>query len=147
MKSSIANILFLGFALGTVGCSPTKDVVTKQLEDVKREMTSLRATQAALTDRLDLLETSPKPVAVATDTESPVSSDRPSLEVVHLSPDEEPSEPPAVVAPPIDDSPPMVIVGDEQGVEQVDTEAAATPQSKKAKAPFRTARYPRKRGQ
>lgn len=143
MKSLIAKSLLIGLAVVTVGCSATKDEVTKQIEEVNREITSLRASNAVLKDRLDMLESAPKAERVGSDETHDASSDRPNLEVVHLSPEEQPTEAAPVVAAPIDDSPPMVIVGDDKGVEEVDTEAS-DPKAKQVGYP--KAQVPNKRG-
>ena len=146
MKSLIVHTLFFGFALATVGCSPTKDVVTKQLDEVKSEMTALRAENAALKDRVDVLEAAPKTERVGADaTEDTGSGDRPTLEVVHLTPQAEPSEAATVVAPPMDDSPPMVIVGDDAGVKEVEP-TESDPKAKSQKASASKQRHPQKRG-
>lgn len=134
MKSPIAHTLWIALALATVGCSATKDEVTKQLEEVRQEITSLRAANATLKDRLDILEASPAAARVDQVAPSSESSDRPSLEVVHLSPEEQPAPATAVVAP-IDDGPAVDIVGDDKGVEQLDPTAPADPKAKTVKAP------------
>ena len=111
-------------ALACSACAGNKDELTKQLDDVRREVVALRATSSALQDRLDVLESG---ATTAAEEEKPVANDRPSLEVVHLSPsdlasaDEAPAEEPIPVAPPpVDDSPPVVLKGDENGVETVE---------------------------
>lgn len=141
MKTPIAHTLWIAFALATVGCSATKDEVTKQLEEVKQEITSLRAANSTLKDRLDILEASPAAARVDEAAPSTESTDRPSLEVVHLSPEEAPAPPTAVVAP-IDDRPALDIVGDDTGVEQIDPTAPADPKAKSAAKAY----SPKKRG-
>ena|SRR5688572_5894411 len=112
-------------ALACSACASNKDELTKQLDDVRREVVALRATSSALQDRLDVLEAG---ATTAAEEEKPVANDRPSLEVVHLSPAEEaPAEEPIPVAPPpVDDGPPVVLKGDENGVETVEEPAPAT---------------------
>ncbi len=88
---------------------------------MKRELTTLRAEGAVLKDRIDMLDSAPRAERVASEADAEPSVDRPSLEVVHLTPAKEPeAADDTVVAAPIDDSPPMDIVGDEEGVAEVD---------------------------
>jgi hypothetical protein len=153
MKSPFALILRVGLTasvatlcLATTACSATKDELTKQIDEVKREMTTLRAENAALKDRLDLLETEPKTESVAaSEPKSQASGDRPKLEVVHLTPEEPPESPPPVIVAPPDDGPPMDIVGDAKGVKEVDPEAAE-PKAKVTKWRPAKQRRPQKRG-
>lgn len=145
MKSLIANTLFIGIALATVGCTATKDEMTKQIDEVKREITTLRAANATLKDRIDMLEAAPKAVKTVSEdgSEEVGAGDRPALEVVHLSPEEAPREANTVVAEPIDDSPPIVIRGDDQGVEEVDAEDSEP--KAKSKPRYPKIRYPKAR--
>ena len=74
------------------GCAASHDTTEKELSEVRAEVSRLRATQAALTERLEALEVVRGEAAkrgsqVGTDTSArPEGADRPDLEVVRLSP-------------------------------------------------------------
>jgi hypothetical protein len=126
MKARLYPMLLLVLAPLAAGCATGKDETAKQLDELKKEVVALRASYAGLRDQLDSMGES----AVAAEEKGGDADaeeqpgDRPSLEVVHLSPEEEPgAAPPPVAAAPVDEGPPIVIRGDESGVEQVDADA------------------------
>ncbi len=121
----------MGLALCSFGCASSKDEVAKQLEEIKREMTTLRASNAALKDRLDMIESTPSAAHVDGKRPGEATGDRPFLEVVHLAPLEEAeADTPVLVAPANDDEPAMDIVGDGTGVKEVEPGAKLDPKGK-----------------
>jgi hypothetical protein len=75
------------------GCGGGHDLAEKQLADMRAELTRLRASQAAMTERLDALEIEKgsfrKGAAPAAPAAPPTAEgDRPALDVVRLSPSE-----------------------------------------------------------
>ena len=102
---SLARLASLAGLLALVsGCSSEHEVAEKQLADMRTELTRVRASQAAMSERLDALEIergSFQKGAATAPSASPASSgssgtasgatgdaDRPALDVVHLSPSE-----------------------------------------------------------
>ncbi len=114
-------MVLVGLAVAASGCSSGRVAMQKKLTELNHEVVQLRASNLALQDRVDALETT----APAARTSEPSADDqpdgRPSLAVVRLAPDaSETDEAPTEVAPsPADDGPRVSIQGDESGVEQV----------------------------
>lgn len=132
MLHPLPVLLFL--AVGVAGCAGGKDETAKQLDELRKEVVALRASYAGLRDQLDsMAETgeTPSRSEEGGDASTEQPADRPSLEVVHLSPEEEPGAAPPPPPAPVDDSPPIVIRGDESGVEEVEPGAGEA----KPKAP------------
>ena len=89
----LVSVLSLAGLLAAAGCGSGHDVAEKQLADMRADLTRLRASQAAMTERLDALEIDRgsfhKSAAPATPTPAgapTADGDRPSLDVVRLSP-------------------------------------------------------------
>jgi hypothetical protein len=111
-------------ALAAGGCSAGTEGFEQNFDDIKRELTQVRASTLALQDRLDGLEESgrhaPADLAPVDGEES--AGDRPNLEVVHLMP--EPREAdwqqggPASEEP-ANDEEPVVIKSDARGVAKI----------------------------
>lgn len=84
---SLAGLLVLA-----PGCGGGHDLAEKQLADLRAELTRLRASQGAMTERLDALEIDRgsfhKGAAPAPPPTPTADGDRPSLDVVRLSPSE-----------------------------------------------------------
>jgi hypothetical protein len=75
------------------GCGGNHDATEKQLAELRAEVTKLRATQAALTERLDSLEIKSGTFAKGAPEAAPAAAppqdrDRPELQTVRLSPSE-----------------------------------------------------------
>jgi hypothetical protein len=116
---SLAVALALGAPMA--GCSSGHDAMQKDLETLRGEVARLRTTTTVLQDRLDAVEERGPAGATSASKESG-PGDRPVLEVVTLTPQDEPGAPVAAVQEipsPDDGAPRPVIVGDEQGVEQL----------------------------
>jgi hypothetical protein len=129
MKFPTIQLTFMALTLTTLGCSASKDEIAKQLEEMKQEVTAIRASNSALRDRLDALEEMPSSTSVGREAAAEEGNDRPSLEVVHLTPEED-LEPAATVVAPIDNRPAVDIVGDKNGVNQLDATDASDPKAK-----------------
>ena len=79
-----------GLLAAAPGCGGGHDVAEKQLADLRAELTRLRASQAAMTERLDALEIDRGAFHKSAAPAAPpaAEADRPSLDVVRLSPSE-----------------------------------------------------------
>jgi hypothetical protein len=81
----------VGLLAAASGCGAGHDVAEKQLADMRAELTRLRASQATLTERLDALEIDKGSFHKGAAPAAPpptAEGDRPSLDVVRLSPSE-----------------------------------------------------------
>jgi hypothetical protein len=85
-------VLFGALALG--GCASQSDGLRREFGELKHDVVSLRAENAALRERLDALEEQGKatPAPAVQGTAAAPKSDRPELKVVRLTPEESPSE-------------------------------------------------------
>lgn len=101
MRLSAPRLLLLPVALLAccAGCGGERDATAKQIDELRAEVSRLRANQAALTERLDAVDlqrgTFAKggPAAEPVPAPQPASTrpgdrDRPELDVVRLSPSE-----------------------------------------------------------
>ena len=112
----------MALALAAGGCSTGKEVFEQKLNDIKRDLSQVRASNLALQDRIDALEDSGKATeADALEAEAEQAGGRPNLEVVHLMPESpagemqsgEPDEEPA------SDEEPTVIRTNARGVAEI----------------------------
>jgi TolA-binding protein len=92
------------------GCSGGSNAMQKQLDEMKGQVTRLRASNLALQDRLDGLEEQSNTRASREEIEgSQEADDRPVLEVVRVAPPAEPAEQEVVAQAPVaDDDRPMI---------------------------------------
>lgn len=83
----------------SAGCGGERDAMTKQIDELRAEVSRLRASQAALSERLDAVDiqrgtfareapAAQQDAAPAPAITRPADRDRPELDVVHLSPSE-----------------------------------------------------------
>jgi hypothetical protein len=85
----LVPVLWLAAVLAAAsGCGGGHDVAEKQLADMRAELARLRASQAAMTERLDALEIDKGSFrkSAAPATPPTAEGDRPSLDVLRLSP-------------------------------------------------------------
>lgn len=87
--------LLLCLPLAALGCGASRDATEKELAALHAEVARLRASQAAMTERLDNLEIArgafqkgAAPAAAPQPSAPPEGADRPDLSVVRLSPSE-----------------------------------------------------------
>jgi outer membrane murein-binding lipoprotein Lpp len=114
-------VVLIGLAAVVSGCSSGRVAMQKKLTELNHQVTQLRASNLALQDRVDALE-SKAPVARSSESSADEQPDgRPSLAVVRLAPEGNETDEAATeaAAPPPDDGPRPSIKGDETGVEQV----------------------------
>ena len=116
MNLSAKSLLLVAF--WALGCSADKDATTRRLDELQAEISRLKASQMAVQDRLEAVES--RPSGPAPVTEALVDDDRPDLTVVKVDPAAVESEPVAPEADPNAERP--SIVGDRKGVE-VEAEA------------------------
>lgn len=138
---SLAVALALG--VGSTGCSNGHDAIKKDMDALRAELTRMRTTNMVLQDRVEALEEH-APAAEAASAKAGSPSDRPVLEVVTLTPQDEPGEPVAALQeiPTVAETGPRpVIVGDGDGVEQL-----AEGEEQKAKPGVPGSRYPKRGG-
>lgn len=107
LRAPVLYLLPLALLALGAGCAGERDGTAKQLDDLRGEVARLRASQAALAERLDTVEiergvfakgavaAEPGPARATTPTRptpdptaQPSDRDRPELEVVRLSPSE-----------------------------------------------------------
>jgi hypothetical protein len=84
-------LLFVALLAFAAGCGGGHDVTEKQLADMRAEIAKLRASNAALSERVDTLEIGRGTFAKdapAADAPRPPDRDRPDLDVVRLAPGE-----------------------------------------------------------
>jgi hypothetical protein len=94
----------------------------KDLETLRGEVARMRTTTMVLQDRLDAVEERRSTAAATSSSREGGPGDRPILEVVTLTPQDEPGAPVAAaqeIPSPDDSSPRPAIVGDDRGVEQL----------------------------
>lgn len=74
---------------GLTGCAGASDDMSRELAKMQTEVLTLRTQTAALSERLEALETRPAPgQPVAAALPEPASDPRPPLRVVHLGPEQ-----------------------------------------------------------
>lgn len=84
--------------LAAPGCAARADATQKQIGDLERQVSRLRADVAILTDRLDLASRARQPEAAPRAASEPapgaamVDADKPQLAVVTLAPEEPPPQ-------------------------------------------------------
>jgi len=114
------------------GCAPERDATSARLDDFQREISRLKATNIALSERLDAVESQAPAAqedasleALGQDAETQATEARPQLDVVRLAPepDETPPEQPSTALgdaedPAHDDDDRPVISGAGQQVQQ-----------------------------
>lgn len=112
LGASVARLLWitmaLPIALVVVGCASGNDELRKQLDEMSAEIRELRAAALASQDRLDALEEDDRAVGAGAAAEAPRkdATERPTLEVVRLSPNPEATSQPGDPLPwqaPVDD--------------------------------------------
>jgi hypothetical protein len=113
MNLSAISVIFL--ALAGLGCSAEKDATARRLDDLQGEISRLKASNIALHDRVEAVES--QQTAATTATDVLVDDDRPTLAVVRVSPEAAAAEEPEILAPETDEERPS-IVGDRHRVEQ-----------------------------
>ena len=96
------------------GCAADNELFQRDLDDVGRQVSQLRAENAAMRERLEALEADE---TVRLERELPPTEERPDLAVVTLGPEEE-APPQAVTAPPPEEPAKTVIVGRGDRVEE-----------------------------
>src|SRR5690606_5999970 len=115
-------------ALPALGCGSTQGDTKKQLDELRAEIARLRSTNAALTDRVDVIEMQQGRAREVRDT----VTDRPALRVVKLAP----SAPEAATPAPEDDAPRMELRSASGGrVVAVDPPAPAASTQARTKTP------------
>jgi hypothetical protein len=120
-------LLITGLAL--VGCSNGREELTRELNQLQRELARVRASNSALQDRVEALEQRRERTAEASD--EPDKDDRPALEVVRIEPDSAKPSPEEPVSD--EDDRPVIRNGFRGRVEMSD----APPQAAKSVLPQR----------
>jgi outer membrane murein-binding lipoprotein Lpp len=91
------------------GCSGGSDAMQKQLDEMKDQVTRLRASNLALQDRVDGLEEQATVQAARDEIPGAAEADdRPQLEVVRVVPPSEPEQAALEPSAPVDDHRPMI---------------------------------------
>ena len=109
---TVPALLVTAATLG-LGCSSNGDEMKRQLDQMGRELTALRANNIALQDRVEALEGAPRAASLGDHADTTA---RPALQVVRLAP--EPEYEPEVV---IDDGRPrprVIVHGDDARIEE-----------------------------
>jgi hypothetical protein len=121
------------------GCSSRQEALERETAALRRELSQLRATGAAMQDRLDMLEEAGTSRADNGDEseadESAAPADRPKLDVVHLAPTDAKASEGDPAAPPegvldgaaLEEGPRPVITGDARGVRDGEGRPQPTP--------------------
>ena len=118
LRPSVFWIL-LPAAVASAACTSNNEVLKKHLDRMERDVVQLRAANLALQDRLEALEQVP--------TAQPQMNDRPTLDVVRLTPSDDAAAP-LLEAERVDDAPRPLLraEGDEARIEEPSAEHDAT---------------------
>jgi len=147
---SSALVLF-GALLCAPGCATGKAELSKSIDKFGKEINELRASNAALRDRVEALEEASSDATTTTVVSEGATGGRPQLEVVRLLPQPEPAPLPEPV---VDDGPRPVLHGNGNKSHVETVAEAAAKESKRtrrkhhtqAKRAARTTRSSKKQG-